>query len=100
MSSAYYVGLIRVRDPAQWERYVSQVGFTITQYSGRIIFRGSKQQVMAGEDIIDTGAHDRVVTLEFPDEIAAKRWHDSQEYQRLVPIRDLAADVTLILYTG
>ncbi len=100
MSNAYYVGLIQVRDPAQWEHYVSQVGLTITQYGGRIIFRGAKRQVMAGEDIINTRAHDRVVTLEFADETAAKRWHDSPEYQRLVQIRDLGADVTLILYTS
>ncbi len=100
MSAAYYVGLIRVRNAEQWERYVSQVGSTISQYGGRIIFRGAKRLVMAGEDMIDTGAHDRVVTLEFADETAAKRWHDSPEYQRLVPIRDSAANVTLILYSG
>lgn len=94
-SFAYYVGLIHVRDEVHWEHYVSQVGETIAQYGGRVIFRGTQKKVMAG------ALHEeKVVTLQFADVAAALRWHESPEYQRLILIRDAGADVTLVLYSG
>jgi uncharacterized protein (DUF1330 family) len=94
LSPAYYVGLIHVRDEAQWQVYVSQVGATICQYGGQVIFRGAKAQTMSG-----ALAEEKIVTLMFADLAAATRWHESPEYQKLIPIRDAGADVTLVLYT-
>jgi uncharacterized protein (DUF1330 family) len=94
MSPAFYVGLIHVRDEALWQTYVSQVGATISQYGGQVIFRGAKAQVMSG-----TLSHEKIVTLQFADLACAARWHESPEYQKLIPIRDAGADVTLVLYT-
>jgi uncharacterized protein (DUF1330 family) len=38
--------------------------------------------------------------LRFVDEGAASRWHESADYQRLVPLRDAGAEVSLMLYSG
>lgn len=100
VSAAYYVGLIRVRDALRWQEYIDLVGATVAQYGGRVLFRGANGQIMAGKQLVGTTPFDRVVTLQFTDEAAARRWHDSPEYQRLVPIRDRGADVVLNLYTG
>ncbi len=93
--AAYCVGRIRVKDAVLWEQYRGRVGATIVQYGGEILFRGSMRQPLSGE-----AGHDSVVALRFADLDAAKRWHDSPEYQALVPLRDSGADVTLTLYEG
>jgi len=93
MPNAYFVGLINVRDDAAWQSYVSQVSQVIAQYGGVVLFRG--QQVLQTSGNM---AHDNVVTLQFCDVASAMRWHDSPEYQRLIAVRDAAADVTLVLY--
>ena len=90
---AFCIGQIRVRNAEAWEDYRSRVGETIRQYGGELLFRGEREQVFSGEMLPD-----KLVVLQFEDIDTAKRWHDSPEYQALVPIRDQGADVTLVLY--
>jgi uncharacterized protein (DUF1330 family) len=90
---AICVGHIRVKDAEAWEQYRKRVGATITQYGGQILFRGQQQRLFSGEM-----AHEKVVALQFENIVAANRWHDSPEYQALIPVRELGADVTLVLY--
>ena len=90
---AICVGHIRVKNVDAWEQYRSRVGATIAQYGGELLFRGRQQRLLSGEM-----PHESVVALRFENLDAANRWHDSIEYQALVPIRDRAADVTLVLY--
>ena len=91
--AAICVGHIRVKNVEAWEQYQSRVGATITQYGGEILFRGGQQRVLSGEM-----PHEKVVALKFEGLDAANRWHDSIEYQALIPVRNVAADVTLVLY--
>jgi uncharacterized protein (DUF1330 family) len=42
--------------------------------------------------------HEQVVSLRFETLADANRWHDSAEYQALLPLRERGADVTLVLY--
>lgn len=93
--AAYCVGQIRVKDAGTWEDYRSRVGATIAQYGGEVLFRGVTRKAFSGAD-----DHDTVVALRFPDVNAAKRWHESPEYQALIPVRDRGAEVTLVLYEG
>lgn len=76
-----------------WEEYRSRVGATIKQYSGELLFRGQQQRLLSGEL-----SHEAVVALQFENLDAANKWHDSPEYQALIPIREQAADVILVLY--
>jgi uncharacterized protein (DUF1330 family) len=91
--AAYVIGHILVRDPVVWQDYVSQVGATIRNHGGEVLFRGMKQGELNG-----ALEADRVVALRFADIEAARRWHDSRAYQKLIPLRDAAADVTLVMY--
>ena len=90
---AFCSGHIRVKDAEAWEEYRRRVGTTITQYRGEVLFRAQQERLLSGEML-----HEKVVVLKFDDLDAANRWHDSPEYQALVPVRDHAADVTLVLY--
>ena len=91
--AAYCVGQIRVKDAVAWEQYRRRVGATVAQYGGEVMFRGVLQEAFGGE-----GDHDSVVALRFENMEEAKRWHDSPEYQALIPIRDQGAEVALVLY--
>jgi uncharacterized protein (DUF1330 family) len=66
--TAYVIGQIHIRDASRWQEYVSHVGGTIAQYGGEVQFRGERAAVFSGE------------------------------YPCLIPIRDAAADVTLVSY--
>ena len=90
---AVCVGHIRVKDAEVWEQYRSRVGATIEQYGGELLFRGQQERLFSGEML-----HEKVVALQFETLEAANRWHDSPEYQALIPIRERGADVTLVLY--
>jgi uncharacterized protein (DUF1330 family) len=91
---AYIIGTIRVRDPEAWNAYVARVGTTFGPFNGRVLFRGVKSAVLSG------GGHgERVVVAAFPDLDSLERWHESPEYQALVPLRDQGADVVLTAYT-
>jgi uncharacterized protein (DUF1330 family) len=93
--AAYCIGQIRIKDVEAWDKYRTQVGATIAMYGGELLFRGSHVGNFAGETLPGN-----VVALKFNDVDAAKRWHDSPEYQALIPLRELGADVTLVLYEG
>jgi uncharacterized protein (DUF1330 family) len=50
-------------------------------------------------DALSGVAHgERVVIVEFPDLDSLRRWHDSSEYQALIPLRNQGADVVLTSY--
>lgn len=90
---AYLVGTIRVNDPQRWNEYVDRVGATFELHGGRVLFRGVKDTQLNG------AAHgERIVVAEFDDVAALKRWHDSDEYQQLIALRDSGADVVLAAY--
>jgi uncharacterized protein (DUF1330 family) len=90
---AICVGNIRVKDVEAWEKYRSRVGATIAHYGGELLFRGEQERIFSGKM-----PHEKVVALKFESLDAANRWHDSPEYQALIPLRDQGADVTLVLY--
>lgn len=91
--AAICVGHIRVKDALRWEQYRSRVGATITRYGGELLFRGNWQGHFSG-----SARDGQIVAMRFADLDAARRWHDSPEYQALVSLRDAGADVTLELY--
>jgi len=91
--AAYIVGTITIRDEALWSRYVAGVAETFRPHGGELVFRAKGPVSLAGQ------AHgNRVVVARFSDMEALRRWHDSPEYQALIPLRDAAADVVLTAY--
>ncbi len=94
--AAYYIGTICITNVDAWQRYVAEVGATISAFGGEVMFRGRR----SGDDpaVLVPGSR-QVVVLRFADGDAAQRWHDSPDYQRLVPMRNAGAEVDLTLYT-
>lgn len=84
---------ISVKDAKAWDEYRSLVGDTLLPWGGELVFRGEKTASLAGECV-----HPQIVVICFPTGSAAESWFASPSYQNIVPIRLLAADVTLTSY--
>ncbi len=67
----------------------------MAQYGGRFIVRSSDYEVLEGN-----WHPKRVVVLEFPSVEAAKRWYESPEYRKVMPIRLQHAVSNMILVDG
>jgi uncharacterized protein (DUF1330 family) len=91
------IGLIRLRDPAAFEVYRSQVGITVERYNGTVTARGSYAKTYWNE--LPCGECNAFVELTFPTSYDADRWANSPEYQALLPIRSRAMDLTLLQIT-
>lgn len=87
----YVIGHITVKDHDAWARYRAAVGATVTSWGGKTLLRGQPFEVFAGPHPFTD-----VVVISFPDADVARDWHDSPEYQALVPLRQQAADVVLV----
>ena len=54
----------------------------MTQYGGRYLTRGGAAELIEGGP-----EPKRIVILEFADNAAVKRWYNSPEYQKILPMR-------------
>jgi uncharacterized protein (DUF1330 family) len=79
---AYFIAEIEITNPAGYEPYRTAVPATIAQYGGRYLTRGSDIELIEGGP-----EPKRVVILEFADSTAVKRWYNSLQYQKILPIR-------------
>ena len=79
---AYFIAELETTNAAGIEPYRAAVPATITQYGGRFLTRGGATQLVEGGP-----EPKRVVILEFADTAAVKRWYNSPEYQKILPIR-------------
>jgi len=93
--AAYLVGHISIKDPAKWEEYIKGVAVSLEPFEANILFRGKCFNVLAGEHL-----HTNTVAIQFPSQTVLQQWYHSENYQKLIPIRDEAADVVIISYDG
>ena len=79
---AYFVVELEISNPAGMEPYRAAVPATIAEYGGRFLTRGGTTQLVEGGP-----EPKRIVVLEFADAAAVKRWYNSPEYQKILPLR-------------
>ena len=93
--SAYLIGHITVKNPDKWKTYVEGVRKSLMPFEAEVVFRGKRATVLAGEH-----PHEQTVVIKFPDQPTLQQWYFSEDYQRLIPNRDEAADVVIISYNA
>lgn len=91
--AAYLIGHITIKDPHKWAAYRDQVPATLEPWQAELVFRGKTFAVLGGSH-----AHTDTVVIRFPDPASLRGWFESPAYQALIPLREQAADVTLIGY--
>ena len=90
---AYVVGQITVTNPELWAEYKAQVPATLLPWGGKLAFRGKQAAALAGGS-----SHPDIVAIHFPNMDAINDWFSSAAYQKLIPLRQQAADVVLLAY--
>ncbi len=83
--TAYLVAEIDVTDLAAYEPYKKAASESITRHGGKYIARGGKTVSLEG------APPKRLVVLEFPSIDAAKRFHESADYQAAITLRKKAS---------
>lgn len=91
--AAYLIGEITVKNREKWEEYVAGVADSLKPYAARVVFRGRRAAVLAGSH-----PHELTVVIEFTDQTTLQSWFSSPDYQKLIPLRDAAADVVIVSY--
>jgi uncharacterized protein (DUF1330 family) len=90
---AWVIGHVTVKDVQKWAQYRAQVPGTLAAWGAELVFRGERRAVLGGEH-----RHSDTVVLRFPSVDAALGWHASAAYQALIPLRQEAVDVDLIVF--
>jgi uncharacterized protein (DUF1330 family) len=91
---AYVVAEVAIHDPDAFAKdYAAKVAGTLEPYGGRFLTSG-KLTALEGS------VPQRFVIIAFDSIEKARAWYDSQDYQKLVPIRQKAATSTLFIAEG
>ena len=88
---AYTIAEVEVIDPATYQQYIA-VGVPPT--SGRFIVRGGKTYVVNG------APPKRVAIVEWESLEKAKAFYESEEYKRVIPIRDKSSNFRAFVIEG
>jgi uncharacterized protein (DUF1330 family) len=94
--AAYLIAdIASIHDTATYDEYRKHTPDVIQQYGGRFIVRGGRTDGLEGG--WNAG---RIVVIEFPDMATARRFYDSPEYQKILPLRLKASNGRAILVEG
>lgn len=89
--SSYIIVNQFIKDQTKLEEYAKKSAPLLSLYDGEILFRGPVDQ-LAGNSKFD-----KAVILAFPNVDAAQNWYNSDEYQKLIPLRNEAMNCQFIL---
>ena len=92
--SACVIGHITVKDEEKWAQYRAQVPATLAPWGAELLFRGQRADILAGQH-----EHFDTVVIRFPDADSVDAWYNSPEYQALIPLRQQAADLDLVVFS-
>lgn len=92
--AAFFIATVTTKHPERFLEYAGKAAATIAAHGGEPVLRGKVDRALAG-----SAGHDAVGIVKFPDAAALSAWFNSPEYQALVPLRDEAADITIITYS-
>jgi uncharacterized protein (DUF1330 family) len=92
---AYVIVETDVTDPERYEQYKVASPGAIAAGGGRFLVRGGDLVVLEGD-----WQPSRLVVLEFEDLAAAKRWYESEIYQRAKKLREGAAHLRMVAVQG
>jgi len=93
--AAYVIAYLEVTDPEAFATYQAAAFPTIAPYGGRPLVAGGHFDVVEG--VIHPQS---VVVVEFDTLELARKWYASPEYTRTIPMRQRAANASLVIVEG
>jgi len=94
---AYLVGIAEVRDPAKVTEYGKIAGPLVSAAGGKVIAGGTRKDIELLEG--EFGAK-QVTIVQFPSVEALRKFYNSPEYQKIIPIRKAGADYLVLELEG
>jgi uncharacterized protein (DUF1330 family) len=92
---AYVIVETDVTDPERYEQYKAASSGAVAAGGGRFLVRGGELAVLEGD-----WRPSRLVVLEFEDLAGAKRWYESEVYQKAKQLRQDAAHLRMVAVQG
>jgi uncharacterized protein (DUF1330 family) len=93
--SILIVAQLKFRDRERYNRYQSRSADIFRKFRGRLVAADEHPTVLEGQD-----GPDKIVILEFPDEVAALEFHNSAKYQEISIDRKAGADALVLQCRG
>jgi len=91
--SAFLIFHSAIKNPEKFQTYAQAVPATLKSFGGTLMAKGKSARVLSGKH-----DHSTVGILKFSNLSQAHGWYESDAYQSLIPIRNEAADMTVISY--
>ena len=91
--SAFLIFHSAIKNPEKFQVYAQAVPATLKSFGGTLMAKGKSARVLSGKH-----DHSTVGILKFSNLSQAHGWYESDAYQSLIPIRNEAADMTVISY--
>ena len=76
--SILIIAQLKFKDRERYYRYQAKFAGVFRKFRGRLVVADEHPTVLEGQD-----GPDKIVVLEFPDEVAALEFHSSAEYQEI-----------------
>ena len=93
---AYMISHVTVTDKTKFDSYFARTRAVGAKYGARPVAVGVQPKMLNGE----SDGHQMVVIAEFETMEELDTWHNSDEYQALVTLRDEGSDQRMIAYQG
>ncbi len=91
--SAFFIATVKIKDQGKFQEYAQKAGASLKSFGGELLERGQARAVLAG-----SADHNAAAIIRFPTLSAVNDWYASQPYQAIIPLREEAADMTIVAY--
>lgn len=91
---AYMISHVKVTDQQKFQDYIAQTRAIASTFGGKPVAIGTNPKMLSGE----SDGHMMVFVIEFDSMDVLDTWHESDEYQAIIPLREEGSDQHMVAY--
>ena len=92
--AAYMISQVTVTDKEKFENYLAKTRSVAAKYGARPVAVGAQPKMLNGEE----DGHQMVFVIEFETMEKLDSWHNSDDYQALVSLREEGSDQRMVAH--
>ncbi len=92
--SAYMISQVTVTDKEKFQSYISNTRTVAAKFGAKPVAVGAQPKTLHGE----SDGHQMIFVIEFESMEKLDSWHNSDEYQALVSLREEGSDQRMTAY--
>ena len=92
--SALFISRVTIKDQAKFQEYLRLSKELASKYGAKLLGSGNTPRALSGSH----APHQLAGVVSFPSMDELDRWHDSEDYQALIPLRQDASDQEITVY--